>query len=242
MVKESGRAQCQFKWVKLACINITTIIVCIIILLRLILDCGIKSDVVFVVDASNSITEADLGEAKDMVYSYTAKLDAPSGDNRIGIILIQTTAMVYLSLDNNLTTKETLRRIKAIPYVPHHFTNTADALCKLSQQAWRYNDSSTLQVAIVLTDGRSSHHVSECEGDTETVANFIHEQYPHILIFAIGIGEESDINEIELAQIASQPHLITRLGHYEDLEFMEGSFRYEICYTCTSALCAYVLA
>ena len=188
MVKESGRPQCQFKWVKLACINITTIIVCIIILLRLILDCGIKSDVVFVVDASNSITEADLGEAKNMVSNYTAKLNASIGDNRIGIILIQTTAMVYLSLDNNLTTKETLRRIKAIPYVPHHFTNTADALCKLSQQAWRHNDSSTLQVAIVLTDGRSSHHVSECEGDTETVANFIHEQYPHILIFAIGIG------------------------------------------------------
>ena len=204
----------------------------------LILDCNIKSDVVFVVDASNSITEADLGEAKDMVYSYTAKLDAPSGDNRIGIILIQTTAMVYLSLDDNLTNVETLRRIEEIPYVPHHFTNAADALCKLSRQAWRYNDSSTLQVAIVLTDGRSSHHDSECEGDTETVANFIHEQYPHILVFAIGIGEESNINEIELAQIASRPHLITRLGHYEDLEFMEGSFRYEICYTCTSTLCA----
>ena len=204
----------------------------------LILGCSIKSDVVFVVDASNSITEADLVEAKDMVYSYTAKLDAPIGDNRIGIILIQTTATVYLSLDDGLTTvdkNQTLKRIEEIPYVPHHFTNTADALCKLSQQAWRHNDSSTLQVAIVLTDGRSSYHNSECEGDTETVANFIHEQHPHILVFTIGIGEESDINETELAQIASRPHLITRLGHYEDLRLMEGSFRYEICYTCTSA-------
>jgi Mg-chelatase subunit ChlD len=193
---------------------------------------------VFVVDASDSITEADLTQAKDMMHNYTAKLDAPIGDNRIGIILIQTTASVYLSLGDGLTTvdkDQTLERIKGIPYEPHHFTNTADALCKLSQQAWRHNDSSTLQVAIVLTDGRSNHDYSECEGDTETMANFIHEEHPHILVFAIGIGEESDINEAELAQIASRPHLITRLGKYEDLNLMEGSFRYEICYTCTSA-------
>jgi hypothetical protein len=173
-----------------------------------------------------------------MMYQYTAKLDAPIGDNRIGIILIQTTASVYLSLDDGLITvdkNQTLETINGIPYEPHHFTNTADALCKLSHQAWRHNDSTTLQVAIVLTDGRSNHDDSECEGDIETLASFIHEEHPHLLVFAIGIGEESDINETELALIASRPHLITRLGNYEDLNLMEGSFRYEICYTCMSA-------
>ena len=168
------------------------------------------------------------------MYNYIAKLDAPIGDNRIGVILIKTMATVYLSLCDGLTTvdkDQTLQRIADIPYEPYHFTNTADGLCKLSQEPWRDNDSSILQVAIVLTDGRSNHHDSqECEGDTSTVANFIHKNHSHILIFAVGIGEE--INETELELIASRRHLITRLGQYEDLESMEGSFRYEICYTC----------
>ena len=190
----------------------------------------------FVIDASNSISEADLAEAKSMVYRFTEKLDASRGDNRIGIILIQTTAAVYLSLGDGLTSvnkSQTLRRIQGIPYEPYHFTNTADGLCKLSQQPWRSNDPSVLQVAIVLTDGKSNHHDSEeCEGDTENVANFIHKNHSHILVFAVGIGD-TDANE--LASIASRHHLITQLGQYEDLDLMEGSFRYEICYTCMFA-------
>ena len=201
-----------------------------------LLGCTIKSDVVFVLDASNSISERDLAEAKSMVHDFTDQLVTADGDNRIGIILIRTAAIVHLKLDEfgGLTEQnknKTLQRINNIQYVPYHFTNTADGLCKMSQQPWRSNDSSVLEVAIVLTDGRSNHHSEECGGGTEHVVDYIHNNHSHILVFAVGIGDR--ISRDELLQIASRRHFATKLDQFEQLESYayEESLLYQICYT-----------
>ena len=105
-------------------------------------DCKIESDIVFVLDSSNSISQEDLEEAKYMIYNFTSKLITPKGDNRIGIILIKTTAVMYRSLGDGLTSdnvNEILNEINQIPYEEYHLTNTADGLCKLTQQRWRNN-------------------------------------------------------------------------------------------------------
>lgn len=196
----------------------------------------VKSDVVFVLDASNSISEEDLAEAKSMVHNFTEKLVTSDGDNRIGVVLIQTAATVHLHLDEfggltKANKNETLQKINDIQYIPYHFTNTADGLCKMSQQPWRESDASVLEVAIVLTDGKSNYRSEECGGGTEHVANFIRHNHSHILVFAVGIGDE--ISRDELTLIASRRQFATKLDRFEQLDSYayEESLLYEICYT-----------
>lgn len=204
-----------------------------------LLGCTIKSDVVFVLDASNSISEEHLIEAKNMVYDFTEKLVTSDGDNRIGVILIRTAAIVHLQLDEfrGLTEEnknKTLQKINDIQYIPHHFTNTADGLCKMSQQPWRINDSSVLEVAVVLTDGKSNHPSEECGGGTEHVADYIRHNHSHVLVFSVGIGDT--ISREELTLIASRRHFATKLDRFEELDSYEESLLYEICYTGTIML------
>lgn len=188
----------------------------------------------YVLDASISISESDLDDAKQTVRNFTERLVTRKGDNRIGIILIRSTAVVHLSLDKyNITDSsmdEILSDIDAITYKPHHVTNTADALCKLTEQPWR-NDAGVLQVAFVLSDGRSntkSTHSDECKGHIDEVANYLHANHSDILVTSIGIGR--DINDQELSLIASRDNVVT-LQEYQDLPSMEGAFHYQICYT-----------
>ena len=199
------------------------------------LGCTIKSDVVFVLDASNSITEGHLEEAKSMVKNFTDNLVTDDGDNRIGIVLIRTAAVMHLKLDEfgGLTKenqKNVSQKINDIQYIPYHFTNTADGLCKMSQQPWRKNDSSVLEVAIVLTDGRSNYHSEECGGGTKHVADYVRNKHPHIIVFAVGIGNRISIDELSL--IASRRHFATKLDSFEELQSQtyEESLLYEICY------------
>lgn len=201
-----------------------------------LLGCTIKSDIVFVLDASNSISEEAFAEAKSMVSHFTDKLVTPDGDNRIGVVLIRTAAVIPLNLDDfgGLTEENrniTLQKINDIQYVPYHFTNTADGLCKMSQQPWRENDSSVLEVGIVLTDGKSNYHSEECGGGTEHMANYIRNNHSHILVFAVGIGD--GISRDELTLIASRQQFATKLDRFEELDSSayEESLLYEICYT-----------
>ena len=197
-------------------------------------DCAINTDVVFVVDTSNSISESNLTQARNMIYNFTnmtiSNEHDESGYNKVGIVLIRSTAFVYHPLHDNLNKEALLRKIKDLPYKPGEYTNTADGLCKMSRQAWR-EDSSVLHLAIVITDGRSNYISGECRGGTEHVANLIHTEHPHILVMAIGIGHRIDINELSL--IASGRHLVVELAEYKETVGIPASLRYQICYTRT---------
>ena len=194
----------------------------------------------YVVDASISISSSDLEKAKQMIHEFTEDLVTLSGDNRIGVILIRTTAVMYLSLGKyegltQVNKDDVLSDIDSITYENHHITNTADGLCKLTEQPWR-SDPGVLKVAFILSDGESNHvsmHSEQCRGDTENVANYIHSNHSDILVCAVGIG--SDINSKELSLIASRDYVIT-LGEYGDLQNVGDAFHYQICYTRESNL------
>ena len=81
----------------------------------------------------------------------------------------------------------------------------------------------------MLTDGQSNYQSEECGGGTEHVAKYIHDNHSHILVFAVGIGDR--INTDELSLIASRNHLVTKLGQYNQVNVMKPILHYEICYT-----------
>ena len=197
--------------------------------------CTVKSDIVFVVDASNSITRENLTKVEGTIHDFSNLLVTDKGDNRIGIILIKTSAEVHLSLTdgelNNSNKDAVLTRIKQIPYAPHEYTNTADGMCKLTTESWRDENQTVLHMAIVFSDGGSNYEStqSECKGDIATVTNIIHKNHSHILVHAVGIG--STINHNELNLIASRNHLVTELRSYNETPSLQYMLHYEVCYT-----------
>ena len=183
---------------------------------------------VFVIDASNSISESNLAQAKRMMYNFTKELSISNGYNKIGIVLIRSTAFVYHRLSEHLNKTYLLQKIDELPYVRNEYTNTADGLCQMSKQAWR-DDQSVLHLAVVLTDGGSNDISNDCEGGTEHVANLIHTNHSHILVIAVGIGDQIDVNELSL--IASGRHLVVELEQYKQAMGVPASLHYQICYT-----------
>ena len=165
---------------------------------------------------------------------FTNTLVTSDGDNRIGIVLIRTSAVVYLELGDGLKPEnknKTLQTIEDIPYIPYHFTNTADGLCKVSQQPWKTNESSVLDLAVVLTDGKSNHFSEECGGDVDQVADYLRNNHSNIIVFAVGIGNKISTDELSL--IASGSHLVTILDNYSEMRtIVEDSLHYQICYVC----------
>ena len=184
----------------------------------------------FVIDSSISIILEDYAVAKNLIYTFTKQLDT-SVNNSIGIILIGTEAIIHQPLGVILTMEnrhDILRNVNATPHLGG-FTNTADGLCKLTNQQWR-NDSGVLQLAFVLTDGRSNYDTHDCGGgDTEYMADLIHSNYPQVLVFAVGVGE---VNTDELSLIASRSHLVTKFGEYVEMNSTGDTLRYQICSTC----------
>ena len=189
----------------------------------------------FVVDSSISISSGDLEKTKRMMTNFTRELVTDDGDNQIGVIMIRTTADVHMPLGpsgglTNDNKNAVLGQIEQIRYIPHHLTNTADGLCKLSAQPWRYNLSDVIQVAIVFSDGKStyeSHHSDRCGGDIDSVANYIHTNHSHILVFAVGIGTNIDTTELSLISTGDYN---VQLKGYEDMNTLSSILHYQVCY------------
>lgn len=202
------------------------------IILLLLTECSIKSDVVFVIDSSNSVTPEDFTEARNLIYKFTNQLSI-SVNNSIGIINVGTEAIVHQRLGIILNSQANKNKILEMVNETHHlreFTNTADGLCKLRNQDWR-NDSGVLQLAIVLTDGMSNYVSEDCgRNSTRKMASLIRME-SRILVFAVGIGQR--VNTDELSLIASRSHLATKLKTYDELDSFNGILHYQICSTCT---------
>ena len=129
-----------------------------------------------------------------------------------------------------------LRGIRNIAYDNAGSTNTADGLCLLLEEGYveengaRLSSDDVFRLAIVLTDGKSNRDSERCDGyDTLQAAAAVH-RFPHsILVFAIGVTD--NVNDNELQAIASSEDYITHLVSFDANLFREASDEqtYELC-------------
>ena len=186
-------------------------------------ECKLKTDVVFVLDESASISDADFGEVKKFVHNFCRNLSIGMTKSRVGVITFSTQSVVRIALNNALEKDALLQQIKDIPQAARS-TYTNLGLDQMRQQAWR-TDISVLRLAIVLTDG-----VSENEAATMRAAEMVHDHQPEILVFAIGVGRGP--KREELMAIASGEEFITHLNSFDSdaLESTREGYSYQICY------------
>ena len=155
-------------------------------------------DIVFVVDASTSVTEFNFLVMKDFLKDFLFKANIDDGNVRVGVIIYSTEDYLQFHL-NAYNSKFDL--FTAIDDIPYRFgsTNTADALETMWSEMYTPQNGDrpdVPNVAIVITDGVSNINSRRTIPEAEQArAKGIH-------IYAIGIGLT---DTTELDGIASKP-------------------------------------
>ena len=95
----------------------------------------------------------------------------------------------------------------------------------MRRQEWR-NDVSVLRLAIIVSDGESNRGVP-----VETASQAVHEHFPSIAVYVIGVG--GGVNDDELQTIASRTETLSHLDSFSSSAFASviESYSYQICFT-----------
>lgn len=185
--------------------------------------CELDIDLVFVLDESGSIGDTNSKNVKVFVHNFTQTLLRSTTVNRVGIITFSSREQLHISLNSNIKKSELLANITNLPYGSGGSTETALGLELMRRQEWR-EEISVLRLAIVVTDGRSSNASA-----TLAAAQAVHDHEPPIVVYAIGVG--NDIDQEELQKIASGEEF-TYLDSFDEnlLDSTGDSISYQICF------------
>ncbi|GFR78016.1 collagen alpha-3(VI) chain [Elysia marginata] len=185
-----------------------------------------KIDLVFVLDASTSVTEPNFELMKDFVKDFLYEADIDGGNVRVGVIIYSTQDHVEFQMNTYRTKADVYNAVDEIPY-RYGSTNTADALKTMRTQMFtRANGDrpGVENICIVVTDGVSNINARRTIPEAEQARG------EGIHIYAIGIGL-SDTRELD--GIASKPVEENRFAVQEFSELRD--LRHKVF----SALCKY---
>ncbi len=185
-------------------------------------------DIMFLLDSSGSIDRSEYTAMLAFVESTINEFDIGPTQTRIGITVYSNNVETSILL-NTYQDKDSLitQGVHNLPYFGQR-TNTAAGLQTVLDVGFREGNgvrppgAGIPRVLFVLTDG-----VSNDFGATVSAANRIHDQTPMIEVFAVGIGD--GINEEELKAIATSPENFILQEGFEDFQSLINQLREEAC-------------
>ena len=194
-----------------------------------------KSDMIFLMDSSGSVKRRNFKKMRSFVHDFADSLDIGPNETQVGVILYNDNAWVAFNLSTFSEKAPLLAAIIDLQY-RKGYTNTADALCLLMEEGFseengaRLTAADVFSIAIVITDGVSNRNSSRCDNaTTDEVAESIHNSSHPILLFAVGVTD--DVNEQELLTITSREEYVTYLEDFSESAF--GAARdeqlYDLC-------------
>lgn len=183
-----------------------------------------KTDLAFIVDSSESVSEGDFQEAKNFVWAVIRNFEISNNDTRVGVIRYSTQAFVMFdfqfSANNNiLLLKET---IDNIPYAEGE-TKTERALQLALTDLFSAKGGSrpvVPKILVVITDGKSENALGVAR------ASMALKRKP-VTIVAVGIGEEVDMEELLL--MASTADDVIRVSTFSALKKQVAEIRDKVC-------------
>uniref|UniRef100_UPI00398F1C8D collagen alpha-6(VI) chain-like n=1 Tax=Pristiophorus japonicus TaxID=55135 RepID=UPI00398F1C8D len=184
---------------------------------------ALVADIVYLVDESDSIGEANFQLVRNFLVNVTNALTVSSEKVRLGLIQYSTdpTPMFYLNTFQNKT--DILDRIQTTPYRGGG-TSTGAAIDYMMQNYFTESNGSRRnvgipQIAVVITDGQS-------QDDVKIPARALRSS--GVTVYAIGI---KDAIESELRNIASYPpeNYILIIDDFEQLKTQESIIQKTIC-------------
>ena len=171
----------------------------------------------FILDSSGSITapnfQAMLNSVENIVSSDTLKIGPD--DTRVAIITFSDDAALVFDLNRYSDLDSLKQGIMGVAY-DAGFTDTAAALRLLRETSTRGSlgvrgSANAVQVAIVITDGRSNSRA-----ETMFEAGLIHNS-TDFEVFAVGVGDNVATEELML--IAGSNGIVIQLDNFGPSEF-----------------------
>ena len=161
--------------------------------------CTTQKDVVFVLDASGSVTSRFELE-QDLTKRIVAGLNFAGSRTRIGVLTYQNTATIQFNLNKYTLKDSVLNAVAFTNRMAVSGTNTAEAIQRMRLDMFRLNDgdrNGVDNVAIIMSDGKSNinTHNTIPEADMARRAG--------IRLLSVGIG--TSVDHLEIDGIANQP-------------------------------------
>lgn len=153
------------------------------------------ADIVFIIDESSSIGNANFQLVRTFLHSIVSSLDVSSTRVRVGIVTYNDRPTAWSYFDTFTDKEEILQFINILPYNGGG-TNTGAALHFTREAIFteqRGHRKGIQQVAVVITDGESQDDVSEAAIDLRRAG---------VTVYAVGIKSAS---MTELVAMASHP-------------------------------------
>jgi uncharacterized protein YegL len=189
--------------------------------------CDTALDLIIAIDSSGSVSNSYFDQAKNALVSLVSNLVIGPKKVMVSVINYATNVEEPIHFKhmqyNNVTLQWLTDEIRALKPLGG-MTHTGDALRTarvMCDQYCRPFNTGTARTVIVFTDGQSNGGVPvgpEAEQLTYTTnAN----------VFAIGIG--ASISNVQLQQIASEPHYTVQLSNYLQLTQMINAITRQAC-------------
>ena len=181
-------------------------------------------DVVFVIDTSGSIGSARFQLIKELISNITTELIRSSPRSSVGVILFASSARIQFNLQTYTSLTSLLSAISNLPYSGGG-TDTDEALALLLSTArsgvLRLRSDSS-KIAIVITDGESSHSSATLSAAARLHASNIFD------VYAVGV-DGADLTELQ--GIASSPELVffTHSFSSAGLQQLQGKIIPHLC-------------
>lgn len=174
--------------------------------------CQSAADIVFVVDSSGSIRDANPADNSydnwelilNFINSIIDRLDIGEHATRVGLVSYSERARHDFFMNNYYDRSALKNAVESISYMGS-FTNTSGGLRLMKDEQFtpqRGDRSSVRNIAIVITDG-----VSNKDAD-RTISDAVNARQKGVAIFSVGITNE--IFEDELKGISSMPQKIDK--------------------------------
>ncbi len=185
-------------------------------------------DIYFILDGSFSIGPENFQLVRTFVADTVKAFTIHPSATRVGLITFSLDAQLVFPLNAHGTLTDLLTAINAIPYL-QSFTRTDLAIKLLMTEGFTdYNGARPLsqgipRIAVFLTDGRSN-----IPKFTQQAINELNQGTP-IIRFAVGIGEQADIDELQT--IASDENFVFLIDDFAevDLAKLQEDITNEVC-------------
>lgn len=189
--------------------------------------CGKRvADIVFILDESGSVSNANFNLTMKFVKDLVDKFDVGAGLSRVGVELFATKARTAFNLDEKPTKKEVQDAINAIKRKTG-VTYTDKALQWFMANFQSKKRTNIPMVVVIMTDGKSTN-----DKKMKAEAAKLHALGEEYRVFAIGVGPGADQDEIKILADnvgGKNPKQEMKATSYRELQTIAGSVAKTTC-------------
>ena len=181
-------------------------------------------DVMFLMDSSSSVWVEDFKVMATLVDKVTSKFNLAPGAMRVGVVVYSDTPLSLVTMETGQTHKDIRDALKSAPHITGG-TDTAMALTYARQHGFPYTATDRADVSrfiVLITDGQESNMPA-----TVAAADQAHQE--GIMVFAIGVGDNSRGEELQALASKPSDRFVLHVNNFTDLHNIDDLLAIKTC-------------